>query len=336
MKDGSCDESLLYANIRTFDSFASQLLLNVNPEVELKGSDYDDRIRLAIDCLKTEKDGRILVSKYKHVLIDEIQDLVGIRAEFVQRILENLLEGISLFGDPAQAIYDYLMQDKSEGPTSYEFLNWLKNSIANLSVRDNLTINHRVGSNTILEQMALDGRNLISGGKPLLAFKQLHKTFSAFECCGRLNDPRLPMDSIDSNTAVLCRTNGQVLCLARKLFELAIRFNIRQRFEERTIPAWVARVFCGRDGAAFGKTEFAVLYERQCNSTLLSSHEAWLLLKDIEGGKTKSSIDIMKLRHALLYEKAPAESTGTEPIVKALYSQRSIGQKAESMTPLSP
>ena len=311
VENRDCDESLLYANIRTFDSFASQLLFAVNSEVELKGTDYDSRIGLAIDCLKKDREGQALVSKYRHVLIDEIQDLVGIRAVFVQHILENLLEGFSLFGDPAQAIYDYLMEDKTEGPTAPEFLNWLKKNIANLTIRDDLTINHRVGSNSKLEQMALDGRRLIFDGNPLLAFKQLYKTFSSLECCGRLNDPRIPMDIISPDTAVLCRTNGQVLCLARKLFELTLPFSIRGRIEERTIPSWVGRVFCERDWAILERKEFSDIFEDRCDTSAISSHDAWLILKDIEGGRAKNSIDIMKLRHALLYEKTPAESTDT-------------------------
>lgn len=339
VESGECDESLLYTNIRTFDSFASQLLLNVNAEIELKGTGYDDRIRIAIDCLKTEKDAQSLVSKYRHVLIDEIQDLVGIRAQFVKCILANLSEGFSLFGDPAQGIYDYLIEDESEGPTSGEFLSWLLSAVPNLSIRDELTVNYRVGFNFDLEQMALKGRKLIFDGKPLIALRQLYKTFSALECCGRLNDPRIPADSSDSNIAVLCRTNGQVLCVARKLFELGVRFSIRHRIEERLTPSWVGRAFCERDGRTFEKRQFTTIFEEQCNTSRLSSENAWLLLKETEGGRAKNSIDVLKLRHALLFEKTPSDSTDEEDDHRALILStihRSKGREFDTVIAIMP
>ena len=50
-----------------------------------------------------------LLGFFKHVLVDEAQDLVGPRYELVRLLLENLGEGVgaTVFGDPHQAIYDY-------------------------------------------------------------------------------------------------------------------------------------------------------------------------------------------------------------------------------------
>ena len=72
----------------------------------LVGQGYDDRIETARSILKQKKD--ILESNI-HVLIDEIQDLVGCRANFVLDILYILDPecGFTLLGDFCQALYDY-------------------------------------------------------------------------------------------------------------------------------------------------------------------------------------------------------------------------------------
>src|SRR5690606_29397723 len=49
----------------------------------------------------------------EHLIIDEAQDLVGVRAELVESIIELLSDecGITIFTDDAQAIYGFSEED---------------------------------------------------------------------------------------------------------------------------------------------------------------------------------------------------------------------------------
>lgn len=299
---GECDDLLLYSNIRTFDSFASHFMLRLDPDIELGGTDYDGRIQMAAEIISENESAKQMLYRYRHVLVDEIQDLVGVRATLTQRILTNIPGGITLFGDPAQGIYDYLMKKDSAEPTSDEFLIWTKRNFDDLIIRNDMALNYRVGSSKDLEQIAIEGRKQLFEMKPLPAFNRLYDLFCGLTELGRLNDPQIPLDYLNSNTAVLCRTNGQVLCLARNLYENGINFCIRRRHEERIIPPWVGRILCGWNGSSIQKSQFLDLYSEKWVSPHLTSDEAWETLKESEGGRIKNSIDIYNLRHALLHE----------------------------------
>ncbi|MBM2575363.1 AAA family ATPase [Jannaschia sp. Os4] len=58
---------------------------------------------------------RDVLSTLEHLIIDEAQDVVGIRASLVARVISLLPAdcGVTIFHDPAQAIYDY---DADDGP----------------------------------------------------------------------------------------------------------------------------------------------------------------------------------------------------------------------------
>ena len=117
-------------DVRTFDSFATQLLYWVResdydliPEnYQLESLNYDERIQKFIEVVKAEPD---LVSECKHLVVDEVQDLVLTRAEMVLTLIKSLPDecGVTLLGDACQAIYDYQLGD---GTKSLEFYREVK------------------------------------------------------------------------------------------------------------------------------------------------------------------------------------------------------------------
>lgn len=113
-----------HANVRTFDSFANQILTEAN--IEPIGS-FDARIRKATKALKEAEEVPYLVEELRHVILDEIQDLVGDRAKFVQTIVQKLDDdaGITALGDPLQGIYDFQLRDSQCQITSTELFDFL-------------------------------------------------------------------------------------------------------------------------------------------------------------------------------------------------------------------
>lgn len=90
------------ANVRTFDSFAGQILLDA--DIEPIGS-YEARIRQATRVLNESDEIPFEVESLRHVVMDEVQDLVGDRADFVLALLRRLDSdvGVTALGDPLQA-----------------------------------------------------------------------------------------------------------------------------------------------------------------------------------------------------------------------------------------
>ena len=99
-------------NISTFDSFATWYLKQIEPNFDLVHLNYDERIERFID--KYTANPEILNGAVGYLIIDEVQDLVGVRARLVQALLKNLECGFLLLGDECQAIYDYQIEDERE------------------------------------------------------------------------------------------------------------------------------------------------------------------------------------------------------------------------------
>lgn len=122
-------DDLLYVQIRTFDSLATNLL---RQDLSLDGiaSGYDKRIAQFNDLLARGglPAAREALSKVRFLLVDEVQDLNGDRARMVLAIAGEVAknDGCSMFlGDPAQAIYDYEENESDNALTSVDFLRQL-------------------------------------------------------------------------------------------------------------------------------------------------------------------------------------------------------------------
>ena len=84
-------DDLRFVSVRTFDSFATQLLIAAQPDIDLSGKGYDERIQMAMEALQDLNDGELQhIENYKHVIVDEIQDLVGVRAKLVKELLKGV------------------------------------------------------------------------------------------------------------------------------------------------------------------------------------------------------------------------------------------------------
>lgn len=129
MNDGEIPYTASRLTISTFDSFATWYIMQVEPNYNLSGVDYDDRIRLFIK--KYKFDTSILNEALSYLIVDEVQDLVGVRAELVQTLLENIRCGFLLLGDECQAIYDYQIKDSDWQLNAAKLYEWLESHFQN-------------------------------------------------------------------------------------------------------------------------------------------------------------------------------------------------------------
>lgn len=79
---------------------------------------YETGITRALELLKRPADDmRDYLESFAHVIVDEAQDITEDRAHLVRRILELLKKeaGVTVFGDPCQAIYGWTSAEDGEG-----------------------------------------------------------------------------------------------------------------------------------------------------------------------------------------------------------------------------
>ena len=104
-------QEVLGVSVATIDSHAWHLRngFDVQTATKLFGG-FDTAISRAIEMInENEEDYADYFGEIEHVIIDEAQDVNGVRAQFLLRVIELLSPdcGITVFHDPAQSIYDY-------------------------------------------------------------------------------------------------------------------------------------------------------------------------------------------------------------------------------------
>jgi superfamily I DNA/RNA helicase len=286
MDEGDKTGSLAYLNIRTFDSFATRLISAAEESVNLSGKSYDSRIAIATKVLEDpESESSRRLEMVKHVIVDEIQDLVSLRARMVQQILQRVGGGFTLLGDPAQAIYDYQVEKPADGPSAIEFLAWVRQTWSeNLEVIE-LFKNHR--ARTASARVAEKIRPLVlqtQGGDPE-GYRAIRALLTELPAAGKVNylEPSFA-ENIARKRAILCRTNAEVLLTASNLIDQGIPVAFPPRLEERGLPPWMGRLFSNYLHPRISKDDFEQRWHQLVGAVAdIDWSQAWGILKALEG-----------------------------------------------------
>ncbi|WP_281964354.1 ATP-dependent helicase [Serinicoccus marinus] len=221
--------------VSTLDSLAARLLAESGHEGEFRG--YEQQIAAAHDALR---DDPTLVEDYRHLVVDEAQDLVGVRARFVVALLDALPDdaGFTVLGDPLQALYDFQVT-KEEPLTSEEFLGGVRERSA--TVEHALTGEYRARTPDIRR---------ISAARPdLMTMKGDALLFAVEDLAADL----APLGSLDvdaaddlsrwsGTTALLCDTNARAALVVDRLADLGLRVELAAGLLDPGIAPWLATV----------------------------------------------------------------------------------------------
>jgi DNA helicase II / ATP-dependent DNA helicase PcrA len=298
IKDKRMHDDLRFVAVRTFDSFATRLLLSAVPDIDLSNKGYDARIELAVSTLMKRKgDTREQIRRYRHLIVDEIQDLVGIRAELVKALLEQISGGFTLLGDPAQAIYGFAEQvDYSGDP----LIPWLRRRKWSPELQEGqLTTNYRSsGKMAILTERARGV--VLREGPDIDAVLELQRLLSSLQSAGSGRDPGedllySPYDSI----CILCRTNGELLQIASMLAKQGVDHHIRPKADEYALPAWLGRVLGMYPHFRMTMGTFQTRWDELVGEDeLVDPEKAWYWLKRIDG-RERRDLNVRELRRRL-------------------------------------
>lgn len=286
------------ASVRTLDSLAQRIVREAYDEDTSGPRMFDRRIERAGQALRSEAWRGI--EELEHLVIDEVQDVVGIRAEFVLALLAALPDatGFTLLGDPAQAIYDFQLT-REHSTTSNDLIARVEAMPG--VVRRELFGSYRAGTRDAAAAVALRGI-----GDP-----SLHGAEDEIE------DFLLGIAPVDDEgihelarryprgTVVLTATNGQALMEAEGLWKHGVPVHVRRPLTAPVVDAWVGDVL-GRAGSwslddltsAMGGTDSAV--------------DRW---RAIRGWSTPGSrvVDTREVARRLRYGTVPGELQPGEP-----------------------
>lgn len=281
---------LSYLRARTFDSFATRLLATVQPGGQWSGQSYDERIATVIEAILT-KDATELLSSFRHVIVDEIQDLVGLRAELVKAVLmQNQNAGFTLFGDPAQGIYNFHLRGQARRTGSAALDIWLRNTFGDRLVEKSLSKNFRAATKGAAA--ALWAGESLTGPNPdysvifhrLTAVKVGLRTIPDVATLTRGLS-----QAYTGTTAVLCRTNGEALYISNQLRASKIDHRLQGEATDRIVSPWLAICVAAMPSRVIAKAGFLNAYPKACEQWFCAE-DGWKLLRRID--RATPSVDM--------------------------------------------
>lgn len=236
--------------IRTLDSLASQILLAAVGDA--KGS-FDDRIRDATETVKDDAETSGL-AHYRHVLVDEAQDIVGIRATFLMALWEFIPDaGFTVFADQAQAIYDFcLVEEKGRPPvtdvtTSREMLSCFMARVSPKPAEGIRLVSYYRSSDASLRALCTEVWSQLSDERYDDAKVSIDASLVGLMAKGVLSDVAWGPNKSGKTRAVLCPQNGQALYAATEAFKAGARVRMQRSERQGEPPPWVGLILLGCD-----------------------------------------------------------------------------------------
>ncbi len=287
--------------IRTIDGVAS-LVLSESGVAGWEAWSFDHRVDLAIQQLH-DNGPCIALEATKHIVVDEVQDVVGRRARLVLDLLERLPAdgGFTLLGDPHQAIYDFQLRDEPGGMTSHDLL--VKAESLGPVRTSRLRGQYRASTPDTRKLTAL-GRSDLTGEARV---KEVRTFIAGVDGYGELHGIARAIKRWQGTTAVLCQTNGEALVVADLLRVAGVPVLLRAKAEELPLVPWIAQSLGGLQGTNVTKETAMPLLERAPSGP----EEAWRTLKSIERDyRAPKRLDLARLASKLAGGVVPSELRG--------------------------
>jgi hypothetical protein len=309
--------------VQTFDSWAASLLAQAYPDQDSSGTTFDQRIVAATEAIAL---GAVEAGEYGppvHVLIDEVQDLVGVRREMVQALLVRFADntGFTLVGDAAQSVYGFQVADlEQRAQETNRFFDWLRASFGEDLVEIHLTDNFRARTPQARvalpygpQLQRLPAEHAAAEADAERIHRDLRMLLDEQPHFGPLGDPFV-QDSLryfDGTTAILCRDNGDALYIGELLDAAKISYRLQRSVRERPAPRWIAGLLAATEGDTLTKerfTEILTALEPQPRDPAL----LWRSVRKVARGP-RATVEVAALHRALAEGRIPDELTAPEP-----------------------
>lgn len=305
--------------VRTFDSWALDLLVEFDNDREWYREPFDERIAAAVARIRTgAADERL--GEVRHLVVDEAQDLVGVRLELVQAVIEHSDCDFTVVGDAAQSIYGFQIEDSEERARGADAcFRWLRMRFGDELTELELTRNFRARTDEARTALpfgpelreSAEAVRSGSGGR----YESLRTSLKGALYLGELNDDlvRRELREARGTTAILCRTNGEALVASGLLAGGEVPHRVQRTVQERVAPAWLAGLFREHTGTVLTRAAYEALTDRLGLPGHHGPDIVWGLLVRSAGDRGRRSVDMDRLRRLVAERRLPDEITAQPP-----------------------
>lgn len=318
----------------TLDSEAWQLLYGfTHDEAQRLLSGYEENINRVISLLRDRNDQLLdYLERIEHLIVDEAQDLVGDRAVLVAELIDALHPdaGVTVFADPAQAIYGFASEDGIQPEAARTLLEMLADREFE---KTKLSTIHRTDSPELLA-ICTKSRSFCLDD----AQCDVDRLDGVTDCItshvsARANSIGKDADEwfteLDDDTLLLFRRRAECLRASSYLSGQNILHRLRMGGLPRPVDPWIGWLLSIHEGELLSRQEFDCLWEDRHIPGLfgdLQPDAAWKLLVNI-GRLDKGRLNTRRLREHLSRSRPPEQVSSHElgvqgPILGTIHASK--------------
>lgn len=301
--------------ITTLDSEVWHLLYGFDEvEVNRLFGGYESNIERVLKMLRSQhQELSDYLSRLEHLIVDEAQDLTGVRADLVIELIRSLPGdcGVTIFADGAQAIYGFTTDDEEERNNICpgDFLSLIDNHQAPEFERRQLTEIHRTYRPGLVKICRETRRHIFDDS--LSAFDRFKAVTDSIRLFADGTVASIEDEQIANcpDTLVLFRRRSEVLVASSILSGKGIEHRVRMSGLTVIIYPWVAWILGSFTGPYLDRGEFDRRWDDPLVSSVaagLGSEDAWQLLFRF-AGDARGRIEMRKLRRVLSRSRPPVE-----------------------------
>ncbi|SHF84991.1 UvrD-like helicase C-terminal domain-containing protein [Loktanella atrilutea] len=352
-------EELRHLSVRTFDSWAFRMLrlLGEAPHTLLTRG-HDANVAALTEIAKGPRcdDLRTLMGDRRHFIVDEFQDLPGVRGDLVLALLALMAPpeqpgcGFTILGDPAQAIFGFARGMRDDGepfPTPLEYWREVCRIYSKELEQKKLTRNYR--SDPPLAHMSRTLRAILLSDQP-----EEEKFRVTMAAVAALPAPAQPIGRVllEASTvgsrAILTQTNGEALRVLQSLYGAepdgaAVPVRLYAGGHATLPPAWIGALLRKLRSTLLTRTQFGKIHahlaaawgDATCSRLNLPEEDvAWSRLARAAGGSEEdNSVDVTELRMRLSWPDAfPDDQLVAEDGVIVTTVHQSKGMEFDAVT----
>jgi DNA helicase-2/ATP-dependent DNA helicase PcrA len=328
-------EDLRHLAVRTFDSWAFRMLRTsgIPPDVLMRSS-YEENIGRLADILEAASPNAVHASleRIRHIVVDECQDIVGVRLRLVKALLALLAppqasgNGFTILGDDAQAIYGFSARAKGHPSTAGDTLmqhvrdryaGQFEEIVLQKNYRSTPALANAVDALRRLFAVETDVRTRLDKMEEFVASLPTVWTESLSPAW---------LGTVDGGSlAILARTNGEALRIATQLGgkqsaapEIPVELHLATR--NAPVPAWVGVLLGPARNDTISRTLFGKIHahwsaelggENSLSVSLPPEDLAWIRLARACGlADDATSFSIQALRARLDWADAFPDDVG--------------------------
>ncbi len=334
------DAAAAYAvKIATLDSHAWTLHSGFDEEAKILGT-YEENIERVRELVRRDENVAEYLESVEHLVVDEAQDIVGIRADLVVELIGKVSSscGVTVFADEAQAIYGFADDHEVRPGEAGELPlpEKIRRGAAGAFRECELTQVHRTGSPQLLTIFSDTRRKVLTGASETndkLADIKDEVISLAHGEAPRVDDAAL---AELEDAFILYRRRCDVLLTTSMLTQNGIPHRVRMSGLPVCLAPWIGAALSEYTGADLSWDVFMTLWTDKVYGTSLATcdaDDAWANLVRI-AGRTQTVVEMRLLRQRLGRKQPPAELCHAElglhgPIVGTIHASK--GREADTV-----